>query len=244
MRLITIALLFTLISCSFKQDSKEQSGIPVKPQKREVPNRCSEFNLTEFLRTFPDYGTDGVFDSMYQRIQFHFETIERSRLDNCIYSISGFNRLKGLVTPFEGTITIEEIIKNEGNIYERGTPSEDKLIEFMGTFIFREKNTFKGSGVFQGNVYFKLTLDKGKLLDNMGEYMGDGFSNFIYQGTWSSYTTGKIKKCIWGQGRLPDTGDFDGGVGDRFVNDKYKMNGWEMNKDWEYVDNPKEWWKM
>lgn len=244
MRLLIITFLFGLLSCSVRQDSKDQTEKPLKSQESETTNQCSEFTLTEFLKTFPDYGTDGVFDTMYQRIQFHFDTIQRSQVDHCIYFISGFDRLKGLVTPFNGTITIKEITKNVGNIYERETPSDDKLIEFSGSFIFRENKGVRGSGFFQGNVHFKLTLNNGKLLDDMGEYMGDGFSNFIYQGTWTNYTSGTIKKCIWGQGRLPDTGDFDQGVGDRFVNDKYKKNGWEMNKDWEYLDNPKEWWKM
>ena len=90
-----------------------------------------------------------------------------------------------------------------------------------------------------------MTLNEdNQLLDNMGEYMGDGFENFTYEGTWQNHNMGRIKQCTWGQGRLPNTEDFDVGAGGLFVNDKYRKNGWEMDKDnMNYLDNPKKWWR-
>jgi hypothetical protein len=204
---------------------------------------CAKYNVTEFLRTYKDYGTDGVFDVMYQRIQFHFASIKRKEGNSCIYIITGFDRLKGLVTPFQGEISIGSIYKNKGNFYESDIPGDDKLIEFSASFIFKEDGSVKGSGVFQGKLYFSVHLNKqGQLSDDLGEYMGDGFYNFVYDGNWTSYKTGKVKRCIWGQGRLFGTGDWDVGDGDRVVNEKYRQYGWEY-KDGQLVDNPKEWWK-
>jgi len=240
MRLLTIIFLLGLVSCSSKRPEQQplEKLTEIENSKPQSED-CSSYDLVEFLNTYKDYGTDGVFDTMFHRIQFHFANIKRNENDNCTYTVSGFDRLKGLVTPFNGEIKIERIVKNQGNLYQPETPSDDRLIEFNGTFILREDKEIKGSGIFKGTVYFMLTLNKeNKLVDNMGEYMGDGFSNFIYEGTWTSYTTGKIKKCIWGQGRLPNTADFDIGAGELVVNEKYLKNGWEQNDKWE----SEEWW--
>lgn len=147
------------------------------------------------------------------------------------------------MTPFIGVIKIKKIIKNEGNLYFPTKPSDDKLIKFEATYEFRENKESKGSGAFKGSLSFNLTLEKNKFLDNMSDYMGDGFSNFIYYGTWTSYLTGKTKKCILGEGRLPDTEDFDGGVAMRIVNQKYINNGWATDSNYNLLDNPKYWWK-
>jgi len=247
MRLLIIIFFIGLIGCSNKtssEDTIDTTDVKQEPIVTKV-DKCAEFDVTGFLKTYEHFGTDGVFDTMYQRIQFHFESIKRSEANKCTYLISGFDRLKGLVTPFEGEIRIHRINKNKGNIYDRETPSEDRLVEFGAVYQFREDKNVRGSGTFSGNLYFNLTLNKDyELIDDMAEYMGDGFSNFIYEGTWTSYATGQSKKCIWGEGRLPSTTDFDVGAGERFVNDKYIKNGWELNKDWQLVDNPKEWWRM
>jgi hypothetical protein len=244
---IVILLAIGQIGCSEnrKQSTTEKPVDSTNTQVAASPNvdECIEFALEDFLKTNGDHGTDGVFDTMYQRIQFHFESIQRDKMDGCVYHISGYDRLKGLVTPFNGQVKIEKIKKNVGNIYEPEKPSDDKLVEFTGAFQFREDNKAKGSGVFAGTVYFMLTLNKeNKLVDDLGEYMGDGFYNFIYDGSWTSYKSGKVKKCVWGEGRLPNTGDFDIGDGDIVVNEKYLKNGWEHDENWRLIDNPMKWW--
>jgi hypothetical protein len=201
-----------------------------------------KYDFSEFLATNKDVGLDGVFDETYHRIQFAFIKIEKSLENKLIYKITGADRLKGVVTQFVGTIQITKITKNEGNLYFPTKPSDDKMIDFEAIYEFRENKESKGSGIFKGALSFSLTLEKNKFLDNMSDYMGDGFSNFIYYGTWTSYLTGKTKKCILGEGRLPDTGDFDQGDGMVIVNDKYKQNGWATDKDFRLLDNPKHWW--
>lgn len=203
---------------------------------------CSKYDVKEYLSTYEEFGTDGVFDTMYQRIQFHFETIKK--INDCQYQITGADRLKGVVTPFSGEIRIKKIIKNAGNLYDRETPSDDKMIDFYGEYELREDKRMNSSGVFKGDITFSLSLTKdNKLIDDMSEYMGDGFSNFTYHGTWTSYRSGQTKKCIWGQGRLPDTEDFDGGAGQVVPNEKYRKNGWELDDQLVPIDNPKDWWK-
>jgi hypothetical protein len=240
-------LIVSIVSCSTKSDTKRTSDKFDNSSGQEVVTTdfCSEYDLTKFLRTYEDYGTDGVFDTIYQRIQFHFETIKKDEAENCKYLIYGADRLRGLVTPFNGKISINKVVKNAGDLYNPEIPSDEKMIDFYGNFEFREDEKVSGSGVFKGDISFSLTLNKeNELIDDMGDYMGDGFSNFTYEGTWTNYKTGKIKKCVWGQGRLPNTGDFDGGAGEVIADEKYRQNGWERDNNFALIDNPKNWWTI
>ncbi len=56
---------------------------------------------------------------------------------------------------------------------------------------------------------------------------GDGFKNNQFVGTWKSYKNKVVKKCHWGDYRIPDCGDLDIGVGDISINKKYVRNGWQ-----------------
>lgn len=235
-------LLMLLPGCNFQNppanSSIEQIGFT------STQNDCPHHNLSPFLKTDPAFGTDGVFDTTYHRIQFHFSKVERNPEDSCSYLISGANRLKGLVTTFNGVITIKRIIVHPGNIYQPEKPSEDQLVDYFGTYYLAEEKNLNGSGEFTGSFHCQLTLRQNLLFDDLIEYMGDGFSNFIFQGTWKSYNSQDVKKCIWGQGRLPDTNDFNQGDGDRVVNNKYQHNGWDSDDSGNFLDNPKEWWNI
>ena len=86
--------------------------------------------------------------------------------------------------------------------------------------------------------------------------VGDGFYNNQFTGIWSSYSKRLIKKCNWGDCRIPDADDLDIGTGEFYVNDKYSKNGWseyqaalvhgeytpEQIQHAQEVEN-KEWWK-
>jgi hypothetical protein len=229
-----IVFIITLTVCTFV-DCLSQTDV--------TKSFGDKYDFSEFLWTDKEYGIDGVYDETFHRIQFAFTKIEKSADNKLIYKVEGADRLKGIVTRFAGEIKFVKIIKHEGNIYHPTKPSDDKWITFETTFEFRENKESKGSGIFRGTFSFDLTFEKGKFIDNLWDYEGDGFSNFIYKGTWTSYLNGKTKKYVLGQGRLPDTGDFDSGVAMRVVNKKYEKNGWATDKDYNLIDNPKHWWK-
>jgi hypothetical protein len=233
MRILITSLLtlWTILECASQTDVTKSFA--------------DKFDFSKFLATNKEYGFDGVYGDTYQRIQFAFTKILKSSGDKLVYNITGADRLKKNVTRFNGEIRLTTIIKHEGSFYNPEKPGKDKWIEFKGEFEFREDTNAKGSGIFKGILSFALTLQDNKFIDDMAEYQGDGFSNFIYQGQWTSYLTGKTKKCIWGQGGLPNTGDFNQGDGSLSVNEKYKKNGWEMDDmNLKLLDNPKYWWRQ
>jgi len=58
----------------------------------------------------------------------------------------------------------------------------------------------------------------------------DGFNNNQFIGTWTSYRTQSIKKCNWGDYRIPECNWKNGcdiGAADFSISDKYLKNGWE-----------------
>ncbi len=58
--------------------------------------------------------------------------------------------------------------------------------------------------------------------------MADGYDNRNFVGTWQSYNNpALLKRCIWGDFRLPYSFDFDFGVGDIGVNPKYASPEWD-----------------
>ena len=60
------------------------------------------------------------------------------------------------------------------------------------------------------------------------EQDGDGYMNRSFVGTWQSYKNSAIvKRCMWGDGRLPFRFDFDIGNGEMKVNPKYASPEWD-----------------
>jgi hypothetical protein len=70
--------------------------------------------------------------------------------------------------------------------------------------------------------------------------VADGFSNNTFVGTWTSYKTGKSKKCNFGDYRIPECEGSNGcdiGAGEFSINPKYRENGWQSYCDYMFVDN-------
>ena len=242
-RILFFLLLFEFANCYPDREALAQRDDSGSSRSAGGKARCASYDLTEFLRTNEDFGVNGVFDTMYQRIQIHFEKIVMDSGEKCTYYIQGADRLKGVVTQFSGELKIDKIIEEAGRL-----PTSNKEIGFRGSYSFSEDRNVEGSGVFKGKFSADLSLNnKNKLIDDLALTYGDGFSNFTFDGTWKSYKTGRTKKCTWGQGRLPNTGDVDQGDGSPVVNEKYLKNGWEWRKGSskeDYVDNPKFWWRV
>ncbi len=84
------------------------------------------------------------------------------------------------------------------------------------------------SGTIKGTLTSNFYLDKtGSLRYDAIVFAGDGFSNNECIATWTSYKTGKSRKCHWGDFRIPESGDLDVGVGEFIISDKFIRNGWE-----------------
>jgi hypothetical protein len=66
----------------------------------------------------------------------------------------------------------------------------------------------------------------------------DSYCNNQCTGSWKSYKTGAVKKCNWGDYRIPDSKGLDIGAGVFYVDDKYIKFGWKSYRDTYSVNSP------
>lgn len=181
---------------------------------------------------FPRAEILGFIGDEFQRLKIRFISIIQNKSNPYEYFAYGKTNVKGNICEFQGTITIKE-----ANLYNNPKwvcCSEDTLMKFgyakCEVILYEDKKT-NSSGFIKGSLSSGFLID----LDGVFRYdsylfSADGFSNNEFIGTWTSYKTGKSKKCNWGDYRIPESGNFDAGAGEFIVDDKYVKNGWENYK--------------
>lgn len=209
--------------------------ITIPHQEEETANRTCEVQNYEFdtdtifgsvIRIYEQKNRsitrpiDGVLGKEYQRIRISFApgTKQDSSL---IFLVNGNTKTEKADCHFNGYIKIHKII----------TFSEYKEQAYslmIGEYCFREDPNQYGSGIFKGTCCYYITIDDKNKRITLDDENGisDGYYNKTHVGTWESYNTKTIKKCIWGDGRLPYTFNFDIGDGEPVINPIYRQNGW------------------
>lgn len=168
----------------------------------------------------------GAFGQNFQRIDLRIKSINKKIDSPNEYIITGTTLMKNKEVPYEGMIKINNVQKSNLNPYQLDD-SINNTIEINADYRFVEDKSISGSGIFQGTLNFTLVLDKdNKLFNDLWEWWGDGYSNFQFKGTWTS-SKGTEYKCIFGDGRLENSGDLDIGDGEFMPNEKYYKYGWE-----------------
>jgi hypothetical protein len=207
-----------------------------------TPSFCLDEDLSGWLATEEPYGTQGVFDRSYGRIQLHFATVTRDAENACLYHITGASRHRETVTPFKGTIRIDEV--RILDVRTAAAQDEAQDVGIKATYVLKEDSSQKYSGVFRGQLTFQLHQYPDRtLIDNLVAQMGPLYRNFTYQGTFSFHGSAKTKPAGWGRGRLPVPEGVDVGK-DRFrIAPKYESGGWQRNPDGSYKEDVARWWE-
>lgn len=175
----------------------------------------------------------GFIGDDYQRFFIHFVSAIQNPTNPFEYLVYGKTKVKETICSFQGTITIRQArIYNSGEIptYKQGIATCDVIL------YEDKKQPLTG--------FIKGVLESQFLIDNKGQFrydaimfVGDGFSNNQFVGSWTSYKTSVSKKCKWGDYRIPECGDLDIGAGEFSPADKYLKNGWEnYRKAYSYSD--------
>ena len=192
----------------------------------------------------------GFIGDNYQRFQIHFISIVQNPSNSYEYFAYGKTKVKENICSFQGTIKI-----TKSRLYIEGD-----LPTYKQGFAECEVNLYEDSkqnstGFFSGRLTTHFIIDnKGVFRYDALSFVADGFCNNQFVGTWTSYKTKSTKKCNWGDYRIPESGNFDIGAGEFFVDDKYVKNGWENYKlAWGYLETPEvlkarqkeneQWWK-
>ncbi|WP_374951869.1 hypothetical protein [Mucilaginibacter sp.] len=167
----------------------------------------------------------GFIGKDYQRFYIHYTAIIKDAKNHYRYNVQGKTKVKDHILHVSRTITVvKAVIYNDKN-KEFPDYSEGKVECIVD---FREDKRQRGSGRIKGKLISNWYLDKkNKIQYNILNGGADGFDNNQCTATWTSYSFGKIKKCNWGDFRIPESGNLDIGAGEFYVNKKYANNAWQ-----------------
>jgi hypothetical protein len=188
----------------------------------------------------PAPAQNGFFGADHYRIEFAITSVARDAKQPQVYHVRGKNRYKKRITPFSGTITLQQVLRGPVEAAAEGQPPLETYV-LKGKFEFREDAAAAGRGVFKGTVAADAVVAAtGKAKLGWIENSATKGCGYKFEGQWVSAQTGAAKPVLWGNNlnataRLVFT-DFM--VGERMphVNKKYASLGW--NRIW---DND-EWW--
>ncbi len=260
MKLIKYMLLFLILisNATFAQDKNFlQEFVRYKLTDKNVLTDFNQYDFSNIWTTTKESSIYGIIGNKHQRIRIKFLSVSKNPKHKNQYIVYGKSKVKNNICDFQGTITLKKILlaKNFDNgidqMYQGKLQKQGVLI---ADYLFKEDKNHYGCGIFSGKSYAKWVIykDTAKKIsyDDIGNY-ADGYQNNAFIGTWKSYKTNKIKKCHWGDWRVPmANADFDWGVGDFSPSDKYLKFGWESYRN-AMINNDKhakkieyqEWWK-
>lgn len=193
----------------------------------------------------------GFIGDDYQRFFIHFVSVIRNPTNPYEYLVYGKTKVKETICSFKGTITIRQarIYKSED------IPTYKQGFAICDVSLYEDKNQ-PSSGFIKGQLKSEFLIDnKGQFRYDALMFAADGFSNNLFVGNWTSYTTNLRKRCNWGDYRIPECGDLDIGAGEFSVDEKYLKNGWENYRLAYFYDSNKpesqkarqkeneQWWK-
>jgi len=186
----------------------------------------------------------GFIGENFQRLRIKFLKVTKDGTSVDTYHVSGKTMVKNNITDFEGIIKISTIKKYrttdygvDGELKNKGIKGEFVIV---GDYTFSEDKNQSHSGVFSGVFATGFYLDKtNKVQYDDIEFEADGYANNEFVGTWVQYGSNVLKKCNWGDYRIPYSGNFDGGAGEFSPGNKYFKYGWE-NFEFMYKNDERE----
>ena len=191
---------------------------------------------------------NGVIGMDYKRIKIFIGKVVKDPSNRLMYHVEGKSNVNGNICNFRGEIRILSAYKLDENNSES---SHENSWHLFSEYDFPEDKNQKYTGAFKGIMECFYYIDNnGNILLDKSSDISDNYFNRTYVGTWTSHSSKAVKKCIWGDYRLPFTFDFDCGDGEMHVCEKYTQNGWaSFNSGGEYdIKGDKavlkdQWWK-
>jgi hypothetical protein len=196
----------------------------------------------------------GFIGENYQRFYIHFISVIQNPTNPYEYFAYGKTKVKETICSFQGKITIRQ-----ARIYDNCEIPLYKQGFVICDIILNEDKKQSSTGYIKGILRSDFLIDsKGQLRYDAINFVADGFSNNQFVGSWTSYKTNKIKKCNWGDYRIPECEWINGcdiGAGEFSISDKYLKNGWENYRLAYSIDQDspesiearkkenEEWWK-
>lgn len=164
----------------------------------------------------------GFIGENYQRFHIHFSSLIKNPNDSLEYYVYGKTKVKSNICSFQGKMNVYV-----SGIYRKPELSSVKQGFIKGYFEFFEDSDQSGTGIIRGKYQTNFYIDSlGKLKYDALMWLADGFNNNQFEGTWIGYKTGNIKKCNWGDYRIPDSNGLDIGVAEFSPSPDYHSHDW------------------
>ncbi|MDE5607879.1 MAG: hypothetical protein K2I64_02985 [Muribaculaceae bacterium] len=214
----------------FKKLESIKSIGGVQSKDRMPMFRSGELKIDSafFFRVIPAVG---VLGKNYKRIDMYFYP-GYVRLGKTFYFVRGRSKVKSNICDFYGIIRVTDIHYFDFTYYlesEKEFYTED-LYKIIGEYYFVENGRPEISGIFRGVWSADAYIDGNDNVLRVDDRDGvaDGYRNRTFVGVWKKDgDSSSPKLCIWGDGRLPFTFDFDVGSGGLFPNEIYSSPEWE-----------------
>ncbi|MCA8829918.1 hypothetical protein [Hymenobacter pini] len=196
---------------------------------------------------------NGFYGADHYRIEFAMLEVRRDPANPMHYFVKGKNRFKKAVTPFQGDILFTQLggqaLVKKAPEYLSAKDAKKYLADAnainayttLGKFTLREDVSYKGAGVFEGEVMVDFSVaERGEV----EAYCRDDKQNtrggfVVFDGTWTNPETKQQKPVLWVQNvfeyQQDIFRDFMVGERDRDFNPKYAKLGWDtywQNEEW------------
>ncbi|QIX60158.1 hypothetical protein HER32_02730 [Hymenobacter sp. BT18] len=243
------ALVFLLTGVATLPSESEQYRRQVLASSDLKPTELSrQYTARSFAPLWLHSDPDLVFGFIgdgYRRLQVKLLTIRPDAQQPGRYTVTGKAKVGTNITGFQGTFVLLHVRENKArpraadDMPTKAVKAGIALVEYE----LREPEGQPTAGVFRGVLCTQWYQDRhGKLYYNDLQNYSDNYENNQFVGTWQSYKTGQVKRCNWGDYRMPNSGDFDQGAGEFSPQEKYWANGWQAFKGGGY-QRDKAWWK-
>ena len=227
-------ILVFITDLSFAQTSKSFLTDFLLGDELKTSNLADQYKKYDYSKILTKTGNQliyGIIGSEHERIRVKLISVEKSFNNPNEYLVFGKSKVKETICDFKGIINITAIKEMKKPHFGVDNEYANKGIKSQGIIIadyeFHEQET-KHSGTFKGQLYSKWYLNsKNQIEYDDIQLMSDGYFNNAFIGMWISDQTKKEKICSWADYRVPKANkDFDIGVGEFNVAEKYMKKGW------------------
>lgn len=193
----------------------------------------------------------------FQRFYIHFDTVYK--VSPTVYQVEARSRCKDVIRHIQGRILIDSVVT-----FDECDLSDDfikGLSECGAVYAHYEMEASlkpaPDAQLFGRSTYWYIVRNDSVYYDAL-MIVADGYSNNQYTGKWVDLVTGDTLTCNWGDFRIPESRELDGGCALFIPGEEYYDLGWKPYLDWDrhaYVEDPaceyykflyeidEDWWK-
>ncbi|MBD2722252.1 hypothetical protein [Hymenobacter armeniacus] len=205
-------------------------------------------NLGKLWQHQPQSGTEDVLNGCFgydgRRLEFVFTTVRADAKSPGRYLVAGKFRCYGDVTPFRGSIELQQVqrLPNEQAGYAEDSETKVPTYCATGSFALQATSPHGLGGQFDGRLALDFTLAPGHRAQLATYTHNPATRNggLLFDGQWREDATAETAvPALWKQGTAVTRqvlARFDIGERNSFVNPKYARVGW--NDFWKND----EWW--